>query len=69
MSQSTFLTVEDVARNLRVTRQTVAKYIKDNELNAIRINKSYRITLSDFQSFIANNSIIQEPQVAYLKKK
>ena len=64
MSQSTFLTVEDVARNLRVTRQTVAKYIKDNELNAIRINKSYRITLSDFQSFIANNSIIQEPQVA-----
>lgn len=68
MSQSTFLTVEDVARNLRVTRQTVAKYIKDNELNAIRINKSYRITLSDFQSFIANNSIIQEPQVAYLKK-
>lgn len=68
MSQSTFLTVEDVASSLRVTRQTVAKYIKDNELNAIRINKSYRITLGDFQSFIANNSITQEPQVAYLKK-
>lgn len=68
MSQSTFLTVEDVANNLRVTRQTVSKYIKDNDLNAIKINKSYRITVGDFQSFIANNSITQEPQVAYLKK-
>ncbi len=68
MSQSTFLTVEDVANNLKVTRQTVSKYIKDNELNAIRINKSYRITVGDFQSFIANNSITQEPQVAYLKR-
>lgn len=68
MSQSTFLTVEDVANSLRVTRQTVSKYIKDNDLNAIKINKSYRITVGDFQSFIANNSITQEPQVAYLKK-
>ena len=68
MSQSTFLTVEDIANSLRVTRQTVSKYIKDNDLNAIKINKSYRITVGDFQSFIANNSITQEPQVAYLKK-
>ena len=68
MSQSTFLTVEDVANSLRVTRQTVSIYIKDNDLNAIKINKSYRITVGDFQSFIANNSITQEPQVAYLKK-
>ena len=49
MSQLAFLTVEDVAINLKVTRQTVSKYIKDKELNAIKINKSYRISLKDFE--------------------
>jgi len=68
MSQLAFLTVEDVAINLKVTRQTVSKYIKDKELNAIKINKSYRISLKDFESFLTNNSIAHEPQVAYLKK-
>jgi adenine-specific DNA-methyltransferase len=68
MSQSTFLTVEDVANNLKVTRQTVSKYIKDNELNAIKINKSYRISIGDFESFLSKNSLIREPQVAYLRK-
>ncbi|MCP5064319.1 MAG: helix-turn-helix domain-containing protein [Ignavibacteriae bacterium] len=68
ISQSTFLTVEDVANNLKVTRQTVSKYIKNNELNAIKINKSYRITAGDFEAFLASNSLIHEPQVAYLRK-
>lgn len=68
MSQSTFLTVEDVANNLKVTRQTVSKYIKDNELNAIKINKSYRISMGDFEAFLSNNSLIHEPQIAYLRK-
>ncbi len=67
MGQSAFLTVEDVASNLKVTRQTVSKYIKDKELNAIKINKSYRISAKDFESFLSNNSIAHEPQVAYLK--
>ena len=68
MNQSTFLTVEDIASNLKVTRQTVSKYIRNKELNAIKINKSYRISAKDFESFLSNNSIAHEPQVAYLKK-
>jgi adenine-specific DNA-methyltransferase len=68
MSQSVFLTVEDIANNLKVTRQTVSKYIKDKELNAIKINKSYRISVKDFESFLSNNSIAHDPEVAYLKK-
>ena len=43
MSQARFLTVDEVAQNLKVTRQTVSKYIKTKELNAIKMNKSYRI--------------------------
>ncbi len=68
MNQAGFLTVEEVAQNLKVTRQTVSKYIKTKELNAIKMNKSYRIAFNDFENFITNNSITGEPQVAYLKK-
>ncbi len=68
MNQIGFLTVEEVAENLKVTRQTVSKYIKTKELNAIKINKSYRIAFNDFENFINNNSIVGEPQIDYLKK-
>ncbi|MGB1041279.1 MAG: helix-turn-helix domain-containing protein, partial [Flavobacteriales bacterium] len=68
MLQSNFLTVEQVADNLQVTRQTVSKYIRSNELNAVKINKSYRITIDDFESFLNKNSTAEEPQVAYLKR-
>ena len=68
MYQSSFLTVEEVAENLKVTRQTVSKYIRSSELNAVKINKSYRITFDDFESFLNKNSTAAEPQVAYLRK-
>lgn len=68
MRQSSFLTVEEVAENLKVTRQTVSKYIHSNELNAVKINKNYRITLDDFEAFIRKNSTAEEPQLSYLKK-
>lgn len=68
MSENGFLTVEEIANNLKVTRQTIAKFIKAKELNAIKMNKSYRISQSDFENFIANNSIAGEPQSIYQKK-
>lgn len=68
MEQTGFLTVDEVAQNLKVTRQTVSKYINSKELNAIKINKSYRITFNDFENFLMNNSIASEPRVTYLKK-
>ncbi len=66
--QSSFLTIEEIAENLKVTRQTVSKYIQSNELNAVKINKSYRITASDFETFLNRNSTLADPQVKYLKK-
>ena len=68
MSQTAFLTVEEVAQNLKVTRQTVSKYIKTKRLNAVKINKSYRITTNDFKKFIKSNSTAQEPSVSYLRR-
>lgn len=63
-----FLTIEDVAQNLRVTRQTVSRYIKDKELNAVKISKSYRISAEDFQDFLNKNATVEEPSVGYLKR-
>lgn len=68
MFQSNFLTVEEVAENLKVTRQTVSKYIRSSELNAVKINKSYRITFDDFEAFLNKNSTAKELQIAYLRK-
>lgn len=63
-----FLTVEDVAENLKVTRQTVSRYIKMKKLNAIKINKNYRISIDDFEGFLRNNATAEEPQISYLKR-
>lgn len=68
MDKSIFLTLDEVAQNLKITRQTVSKYIKCKDLNAIKINKSYRITLDDFESFLTSNSTALEPQINYLKR-
>jgi adenine-specific DNA-methyltransferase len=68
MNQSGFLTVEEVAKNLKVTRQTVSKYIQTKDLNAVRINKTYRITKDDFENFLKNNSTSSEPHISYLKR-
>lgn len=66
--QSNFLTIEEIADTLKITRQTVSKFIQKKELNAIRINKSYRVTYSDFQSFINENSVVSESAPIYLKE-
>lgn len=68
MEKSNFLTLDDVACSLKVTRQTVSKYIRNKDLNAVKINKSYRITINDFEKFLNNNSTVDEPQVSYLKR-
>lgn len=66
--ENEFLTIDDVAQSLRVTRQTVSRYIKDKELNAVKISKSYRITAEDFQEFLNKNATVEEPSVGYLKR-
>ena len=63
-----FMTVDDVAKTLKITRQTVSKYIQKNELNAVKINKSYRVSYQEFENFLSTNSMVSEPDTLYLKK-
>jgi excisionase family DNA binding protein len=46
------LTVEEVAKQLKVHIRTVRKWIQDGELIAMNIGRGYRINKSDLQSFI-----------------
>lgn len=66
--ENNFLTVDDVAKTLKVTRQTVSKYIQKKELNAVKINKSYRVSYQEFEHFLSSNSMVSEPETIYLKK-
>jgi adenine-specific DNA-methyltransferase len=63
-----FLTVDEVASTLKVTRQTIAKYIKSKELNAVKINKNYRIAQKDFNTFLSDKSLNINTEYLYLKK-
>lgn len=45
-------TVSEVAKLLEVHWQTILAYIKDGELEAIRMGNRYRITVSSYRKFV-----------------
>lgn len=55
MEKHSFLTIKEVADILQLHFQTVLNYIKSGKLNAIRLDKGYRISRKDLDEFIENN--------------
>ncbi|MCL4449406.1 MAG: helix-turn-helix domain-containing protein [Actinobacteria bacterium] len=55
--QDVFLTVAEIADLLRVSNMTVYRLINANELSAIRVGKSYRLTQSDLDKYLADRYI------------
>ncbi len=53
MSQDDMLTVDDVAKELRVDQKTVRRWIQRGELVAIDIGREYRIRRSALNDFIS----------------
>jgi excisionase family DNA binding protein len=51
-SASTFLTVGEVARNLRVSNMTVYRLVKSGQLPAVRVGRSYRIADTDVRRYL-----------------
>jgi excisionase family DNA binding protein len=49
---SDVMTVEQVADYLQLNKLTVYKYIRDGRLPASKLGKSYRIRMSDVDSFL-----------------
>jgi len=52
MSQGDMLTVEEVAKELRVDPKTVRRWIQRGELIAIDVGREYRIRRTDLDNFI-----------------
>lgn len=52
-AKSTFVTVGEVARQLRVSNMTVYRLINAGDLPAVRVGKSYRIREEDVDAYIA----------------
>jgi excisionase family DNA binding protein len=53
LSRSRFLTVNEVAELLRVSSMTIYRLIKDGDLPAVRIGKSYRLREDDIDAYLA----------------
>lgn len=47
-----YLTVAEVAQDMRVSTMTVYRLIKSGELAAVRVGKSYRIRAEDLDTFL-----------------
>lgn len=47
-----FLTVEEVARILKVNKMTIYRYIKAGKIVAYRVGKDLRISKKELESFL-----------------
>lgn len=48
-----FLTVGEVARQLRVSNMTVYRLIKSGQMRAVRVGRGYRILEDDVRRYLA----------------
>ena len=55
-----YLTIRDIKKHLKLTRQTVSKYIQEGNLKAKRIGGKYFIAESDYLNFTGENRGIAE---------
>lgn len=47
-----FLTVEETAKILKVTKMTIYRYIKAGKLTAYKVGKDFRINKTEFDKFL-----------------
>ncbi|MGB2757849.1 MAG: helix-turn-helix domain-containing protein [Acidimicrobiia bacterium] len=53
LSETAFLTVQEVADMLRVSTMTVYRIIKGNELPAVRVGRSFRVAQTDINTYLS----------------
>jgi len=52
-SQPRFVTVAEVAEELRVSNMTVYRLVQSGQIPAVRVGRSYRIRASDLDRYLA----------------
>ena len=63
-----FLTVQEVAKKLRVSERTITRYIKSGKLRASKLGQ-WRIQESDLQLFFNTYSNLRRSSQKYGKRK
>jgi excisionase family DNA binding protein len=56
-----FLTVEELARELRVNQKTIIRWIQTGYLPGFKVGRTYRVLKTDYQKFLEKRSIQPEP--------
>lgn len=57
ITMQNLLTPEQVAEILQIHILMVYNYIRQGKLNAVRLGRSYRVTLEDLNKLIENNRV------------
>jgi len=52
MSESRFLTIAEVAAQMRVSKMTVYRLVHSGELPAVRVGRSFRVTEDDVDEYL-----------------
>lgn len=52
LSESRFLTVQEVADLMRVSSMTVYRLIKSGEMRAVRVGRSFRVRQEDVDQYL-----------------
>lgn len=60
---SKYMNTKEVASKLNIAQSTVTYYIRQKQLNAIKLGKGYKISESDLQEFINNRQTKNESEV------
>ena len=47
-----YLTVEQIAKELGLSAETILRWIRNKDLKAYRLGKTYRVTREDYQEFL-----------------
>jgi excisionase family DNA binding protein len=56
---TTFYTVDEIAKKLMVSKYAVREWIKAGDLQAVKLGKSYRISEEMFQTYLEKKKTIQ----------
>lgn len=62
------LTIREAAKYLKVHWQTVRNYIQKNQLPAVKIGRTIRVSLHDLQNFNKSNVVVREVELRYAVK-
>jgi len=55
LSESTFLTIAEVAAMMRVSKMTVYRLVHGGELPALRVGRSFRVLEEDVNNYLRNS--------------